>query len=236
MTLSQPDGKHIGFGTDLDVTGLTVVRGTQPVLTNEGLKVVLRARTPGDFSSLSVQELTATGGLLDARVPKAELLLKTGTGENAKAVPLLQRVRAVGHDHVPELAKIQAIQDAMSPPEAPAGAGGRVAGRRSPRSADGHRRGRRGDGRAGAVAWRGTWFWRRRSLPGRSAVRASLRARRRSNAQAAGAGAVFAGGSPGGPAGGPPGAPAHGERSAGGRAVLPRPPRRRVERLRGAVP
>jgi hypothetical protein len=90
-------------------------------LTNESLRIVLRANAAGDFSQLAVSQFDTTGSVLTAHVPKAVVWLKTGTGKDARAVPALQMLRELSASvDVPDAGKLQAMADALSPAATPA--------------------------------------------------------------------------------------------------------------------
>jgi hypothetical protein len=112
-----------------DLTNVTVRTAAEPI-ENEKIAVVLKLRSRSDFSYLNVDELTATGRLVNAKV--TDTVIDLGASDAAGAPPLAAVGRANVAVDLPNLKDVHALLRALSPPPALAPAPERVAAAQQP--------------------------------------------------------------------------------------------------------
>ena len=112
------ENRQFRVASNLKVTNLTATGPGGEAVRDEQIVLVLQARPAQDFSSVQVQRLTANGRLIKLDVPEADLLLKVGEGEQARSTTTLEMVRRLRMSAtLPDLAALQVLLDALSPPE-----------------------------------------------------------------------------------------------------------------------
>jgi len=108
----QPDGSRT-IAIDGGVDALSIA-GNEPLITDEKMTLKLKAAVGPDLAMATLEQLQLASGIatVDAR---GTFALKTGAGPDAQPLPTLQKVKTLSADiAAPDLAKLQAVLDAMN--------------------------------------------------------------------------------------------------------------------------
>lgn len=98
----------------IDLTNLTVRTEAEPI-ENETIAIVLRARSKSDFSQLSVDQATATGRLVNAKVTDTVLDFAAADAPDAPVLAMVPKADVVVE--LTNLRDLHALCRAISPPE-----------------------------------------------------------------------------------------------------------------------
>lgn len=114
------DGSAFFADTRLALNNLTLrdgASGGRDVLRDETITLAARARGPSDLSTLALEAADVQGSVVSASIRNTLLQLKVGQGATARPAGTLEMVRSADVTaDVPELAKLQALAEAFSPP------------------------------------------------------------------------------------------------------------------------
>jgi hypothetical protein len=123
IELAQAAAGEFRIASNLEGTNLTVSGPRGDALSNERVGIVAQVRARDDFSTAAVDRLDVSGNLLTANVSGTTLKLTVGQGASARPATTAEMVEsATVKAQVPDLGKLQALLDALSPPEQPAAA------------------------------------------------------------------------------------------------------------------
>ena len=129
IDVAQAAQGEFRINSNLQGSQLTVGGPRGDVLSNEGLTIAAQVRAKQDMSAATVDQLNVAGNLLTADVTGTTLVLKVGQGATARAATPVEMVQsATAKVQVPDLGKIQALKDALSPPEPAAAPSARARG------------------------------------------------------------------------------------------------------------